>query len=128
MGIKVEISPNELIDKITILEIKLEKINDTQKKALVQVELDILNKEFNDSIDDFGQVIKLKDELKNVNEKLWIIEDEIRICEKNKDFGSHFIELARSVYKTNDVRAQLKNDINTLLSSEIREVKSYEHY
>ena len=125
---KVEISPGELIDKITILEIKSEKINDARKNALVQVELNILNKECNDAIKDSVQVNKLKNESKKVNEKLWVIEDEIRICEKNKDFGPRFIELARSVYMTNDVRAQLKNKINQLLSSDIQEVKSYEDY
>ena len=126
MKIKADISVGELIDKISILEIKLEKISNPEKNKNIQIELDLLvsfyKKIKNNELDE------IKDKLKNTNLKLWNIEDEIRACEKNKDFGDNFIKLARSVYITNDQRFELKNSINELFSSEIKEVKSYESY
>lgn len=126
MKIKADISVGELIDKISILEIKLEKISDPEKNKNIQIELDLLESYYkkikNNELDE------IKDKLKNTNLKLWNIEDEIRACERNKDFGDNFIKLARSVYITNDQRFELKNSINELFSSEIKEVKSYESY
>jgi len=115
-----------LIDKISILEIKLEKISDPEKNKNIQIELNLLES-FYKKIKN-NELDEIKDKLKNTNFKLWNIEDEIRACEKNKDFGDNFVELARSVYITNDQRFDLKNSINELFSSEIKEVKSYESY
>lgn len=126
MKIKADISVGELIDKISILEIKLEKISDPEKNKNIQIELDLLES-FYKKIKN-NELDEIKDKLKNTNLKLWNIEDEIRACEKNKDFGDNFIKLARSVYITNDQRFELKNSINELFSSEIKEVKSYESY
>lgn len=126
MKIKADISVGELIDKISILEIKLEKISDPEKNKNIQIELDLLET-FYKKIEN-NELDEIKDKLKNTNLKLWNIEDEIRACEKNKDFGDNFIKLARSVYITNDQRFELKNSINELFSSEIKEVKSYESY
>ena len=126
MKIKADISVGELIDKISILEIKLEKISDPEKNNNIKIELDLLES-FYKKIKN-NELDEIKDKLKNTNLKLWHVEDEIRACEKNKDFGDNFIELARSVYITNDQRFDLKNSINELFSSEIKEVKSYESY
>ena len=128
MKIMVEVSPGELIDKITILEIKTERISD--KKALdhVHSELTMLRTLFEKNIRRTEPLEVLIEKLKTINQKLWGIEDDIRQCEQSKDFGDFFIQLARSVYKTNDRRAALKNQINTLLSSSIQEVKSYTDY
>jgi len=126
MKIKADISVGELIDKISILEIKLEKISDPEKNKNIQIELNLLES-FYKKIKN-NELDEIKDKLKNTNFKLWNIKDEIRECEKNKDFGDNFVELARSVYITNDQRFDLKNSINELFSSEIKEVKSYESY
>jgi hypothetical protein len=126
MEIKAAISVGELVDKITILEIKTKKIKDQNKLKNVKTELNILNDYFEQIKND--ELAKLKNDLKNVNMKLWQIEDDIRICEKNQNFDQNFIELARSVYITNDLRFDIKNSINQLFSSEIKEVKSYESY
>ena len=126
MEVRASISVGELVDKITILEIKLEKINNSKKLEDVKNELTILNKYFLE-IENI-ELTKLKNKLKSTNLKLWQIEDDIRLCEKNQVFDEDFINLARSVYITNDKRFELKNSINELFSSEIKEVKSYEDY
>jgi len=126
MEVRASISVGELVDKITILEIKLEKINNPKKLEDVKNELNILNKYFVEI--ETTDLTELKNKLKNTNLKLWQIEDDIRMCEKNQDFNDDFINLARSVYITNDQRFELKNSINELFSSEIKEVKSYEDY
>ena len=126
MEIKAAISVGELVDKITILEIKTKKIKDQNKLKNVKTELNILNDYFEQIKN--HELAKLKNDLKDVNMKLWQIEDDIRICEKNQNFDQNFIELARLVYITNDLRFEIKNSINQLFSSEIKEVKSYEDY
>jgi hypothetical protein len=126
MEIKASISVGELVDKITILEIKLNKIKNSEKLKNIENELDVLNKYFVKIEND--QLNRLKNKLKDTNLKLWQIEDDIRVCEKNQDFSSSFINLARSVYITNDERFELKNSINEIYSSVIKEVKSYEGY
>ena len=120
-----EISAGELIDKITILEIKKEKINDSDKLADIEKELLSLNDTFKKSILHLSKISSLADELKIINLKLWDIENDKRLAEKNNEFGKEFIELARSVYKTNDVRSKIKLEINKLLGSNIKEVKSH---
>ena len=129
MEIQINISVGELIDKITILQIKKEKIKDLEKLKIVSHELELLE----NSLNSFEKSKKneLKNfmiELKKINQKLWTIEDDIRLLEKNKKFDDNFIELARSVYITNDKRFEIKNKINRLFSSNIEEVKSYEEY
>ncbi len=125
--ILAEISVGELIDKITILEIKKSKIKDNSKVLRVDKELISLNSTLNKSITtvQLNSISKLIDQLKNINLKLWDIEDGKRIAEKNKQFDDKFIELARNVYKLNDERADLKLKINNILGSNIQEVKSY---
>ena len=124
--ILAEISAGELIDKITILEIKKSKIIKEDKLAEIEKELASLNLTFKKSIPEDSKIIKFKNELKNINEKLWDIEDGKREAEKKNDFGSNFISLARNVYKLNDERAKIKLNINVALGSNIKEVKSYE--
>lgn len=130
--ILIPISPGELADKITILEIKMERIESTEKKANVSKELSLLNQAWNDAIaenpDLYAGVTGMCEELKAVNETLWVIEDDLRDEERNKQFGERFIELARSVYVTNDKRANLKKKINLHLKSDIVEEKSYQDY
>lgn len=127
-AISVEIAPGELVDKITILEIKLERISDEEKLANVRREWEVLTAARAAKISPSGDMDALQAELKAINEKLWEIEDDIRDCERAKDFGQKFIELARSVYFTNDKRAAVKRRINDLLGSEIVEEKSYADY
>ena len=124
--ILAEISAGELIDKITILEIKKEKISNTEKLVEVNKELVSLNKTLKKSINDESKILNFKNDLKNINLKLWDIEDGKRSAEKNSQFDEKFIELARSVYKFNDERAKIKLAINNALGSNIKEVKSYE--
>ena len=128
MQIQLEVAPGELIDKMTILEIKLEKITDDQKTKNVGIELAVIRQAKEKNIPDTPELDTLTSQLKEVNETLWNIEDDIRICEKQKDFSEKFIELARSVYRRNDTRARLKKEINELLGSRIIEEKSYEDY
>jgi len=123
--ILAEISAGELIDKITILEIKKEKINDDQKLIDINKELISLNSTMKEFIPDLNRVSNLKNDLKNINLKLWDIEDSKRNAEKNKKFDEEFIQLARNVYKFNDERAKIKLLINIILGSNIKEVKSY---
>ena len=124
--ILAEISAGELIDKITILEIKKEKISNKEKLVEVNKELNSLNETLKKSINDQSKIINFKNDLKNINLKLWDIEDGKRSAEKNNKFDEKFVELARNVYKFNDERAKIKLAINNTLGSNIKEVKSYE--
>ena len=126
--VSIEIAPGELIDKITILEIKTENITDAEKLANVRVELETLETSRDAAIDASAEMTELTAALKQVNQELWVIEDDIRDCERAGDFGETFVELARAVYKTNDRRAALKREINTLLGSRLVEEKSYQPY
>jgi len=126
--IPVPISPGELLDKISILEIKVERIDDPQKRANVERELDLLTGLWHAESAETGEITRLRGELKSLNEKLWRIEDEIRDCERNGDFGDRFVGLARGIYRTNDERAALKRRINEALGSTILEEKSYTAY
>ena len=123
-----EISPGELLDKISILEIKLEKIKDKNSQEKIKIEYKILKKIQNSSIEMSDKIKDLYRSVSDVNVKLWDIEDKLRIYEQNKDFGKNFIELARGVYFNNDKRAKLKNEINEILKSDIREIKQYVDY
>ena len=127
MIISTPVSLGELVDKLSILHIKNINIKDDEKLKLIREELDLLNKTLNDHIkrDD---IQKYLDSLIEINSKLWVIEDDIRECEKNKIFDAQFIELARSVYIINDKRSKIKLDINKKFGSKIIEVKSYEEY
>ena len=127
-SISIEISPGELIDKITILEIKLERIKDSSKLENVKREYEILTATGNGVLETSSQLVGLSAELKTVNERLWEIEDDIRQYERDKDFSEKFIELARSVYVVNDERSRLKREINDLLGSSLIEEKSYAAY
>ena len=124
--IHAEISDGELVDKITILKIKKEKIADKEKLVEIKKELDSLTNTFNKSIKKNINLETLTKDLENINLKLWDIEDKIRKLEKKQGFGKEFIELARNVYKFNDERAKIKLKINESLDSNIKEVKSYE--
>ncbi len=124
--ILAEISAGELIDKITILEIKKDKISNKEKLVEVNKELISLNETLKKFINNESKILSFKNDLKNINLKLWDIEDGKRLAEKNSQFDEKFIELARSVYKFNDERAKIKLAINNALGSNIKEVKSYE--
>ena len=124
--ILAEISAGELIDKITILEIKKEKISNKEKLIEVDKELVSLNETLKKSINDENKILSFKNDLKNINLKLWDIEDGKRSAEKNNKFDEKFIQLARNVYKFNDERAKIKLAINNAFRSNIKEVKSYE--
>ena len=123
-----EISPGELLDKISILEIKLEKITDKNNLDEVKKEYNILKIAQSSSIELTDKIKYLFNAIKEVNLVLWIIEDEIRVCEKNNDFGKNFIKLARGVYLNNDKRAKIKSEINKILGSNIIEIKQYVNY
>ncbi len=126
--IQIPISPGELLDKITILQIKAERIADPVKVANVRTELDMLTKVWNEAIEVDDEITRLTAELKAVNEALWEIEDDIRDEERNRRFNERFIELARAVYVTNDDRANAKKKVNLHLNSTIVEEKSYQDY
>ena len=128
MIINIPISWGELIDKITILEIKMDRIQDVKKLENINKELQALRLIFDQDCSEPEMIGQLKAGLREVNEKLWEIEDDIRRCEKAKDFSQRFIDLARAVYINNDQRAALKREINTVLKSELFEEKSYEDY
>ena len=128
MIISAPVSLGELIDKISILLIKKEKIVDQTKNNHISHELNKLQETLNISSIDKSKIDPLIQELKDINLKLWKVEDEIRICEKEKDFKEKFINLARSVYKYNDVRASIKLKINNDFGSSLVEIKSYENY
>ena len=123
--ILAEISAGELIDKITILEIKKEKIADIKKLEDIKKELFSLNNTFKKMITDVERIKPLISQLKIINLKLWDIENGKRLAEKNNEFGKNFIELARNVYKENDERSKIKLKINQILGSNIKEVKSH---
>tara|TARA_S200000501_G_scaffold375981_1_gene429466 strand:+ start:980 stop:1366 length:387 start_codon:yes stop_codon:yes gene_type:complete len=126
---KVEVSNGELLDKLTILELKLTNISDVQKINNIQKEHNELNPLASQLFDSYGKELKnLYKQLAEINSELWTIEDHIRECERNKDFGSDFVKLARAVYFTNDKRSQIKKSINLLTGSGFVEEKSYEDY
>ena len=126
--ILVEVSAGELLDKISILEIKLEKIKDLQKLKYIKDEYDILKDQLNQSFKDYKKIQSLYISLKEINSKLWVIEDEKRLCEKNSDFGIKFIKLSRDVHFLNDKRANIKLEINDKTGSKIKEIKEYTKY
>ena len=126
--ILTEISAGELLDKISILEIKLDKIKDKGSLIEINKEYASLSETKNSNISITKDLENLTKQLKETNVKLWSIEDEKRMCEKNKDFGKNFIELARSVYLNNDKRAKIKSKINKLLGSNIKEIKKHINY
>ena len=123
-----EISAGELLDKVSILEIKLEKIKDKNGQIEIKKEYKILKEIQNSSIKYEDRIKNLINSIKEVNIKLWDAEDKLRICEKNKDFGKSFIELAREIYFNNDKRSRIKSEINKILGSNIKEVKQYVKY
>ena len=120
-----EISAGELLDKISILEIKLDKIKNKSSQQEINKEYKLLKETQNSCIESTAEIENLFKKIKEVNLNLWDIEDKIRLCEKNKDFGKNFIQLSRNVYLNNDKRAKIKSDINKLLGSNIKEIKSY---
>tara|TARA_B100002019_G_C21274165_1_gene604220 strand:+ start:4879 stop:5268 length:390 start_codon:yes stop_codon:yes gene_type:complete len=128
MRIEIPVSFGELIDKLTILEIKKSKITDNEKLKNIQLEFELLNKKYQTKLKDTKELQVFYDALLEVNDKLWKIEDKIRILENNKEFNEEFIDLARSVYKLNDERFAIKNEINKTFDSEIQEQKEYENY
>lgn len=127
-NIHVPVSPGEVLDKITILEIKSERMTDPEKVANVRAELALLRETWERNIADDEVIRALHAELKKINEELWEIEDDIRDKERAKEFDERFIELARAVYFTNDRRSQVKKDLNLHLGSQIVEEKSYQDY
>ena len=126
--ILAEISAGEFFDKLSILEIKLNKIKDLVLLNEVKKEYEILNESKNNNINFSKEIEILYKDLKETNEKLWKIEDEIRLCEKNSDFKDKFIQLSRDVYFTNDKRSKTKLEINKILGSNIIEIKQYTQY
>ena len=126
--ILVEVSVGELLDKITILEIKKEKIKDSEKLIFINDEYLVLIKQLDENITLKGELKKLYEELKAINVKLWDIEDNKRMCEKNSDFGENFIKLSRDVHFLNDDRAKIKLAINNKTGSKIKEIKQYTNY
>ena len=126
--ILAEISAGEFFDKLSILEIKLNKIKDLVLLNEVKKEYEILNETKNNNINFSKEIEILYKDLKETNEKLWIIEDEIRLCEKNSDFKDKFIQLSRDVYFTNDKRAKTESEIYKILGSNLKEVKQYTQY
>lgn len=128
MSVLVPVSWGEIIDKITILEIKSERLSDAAKLANVTTELNELAAVREREFPGHAELARLAAELKAINEKLWVVEDDIRECERAKDFGATFVELARAVYFTNDERAAVKRRINDLLGSALVEEKSYAPY
>jgi len=126
--ILVEVSVGELLDKISILEIKKEKIKDEKNLNFINDEYKILKAELDQNIKSDEKLQKLFQSLKEINSKLWVIEDEKRLCEKNSNFGDDFIKLSRDVHFLNDNRAKIKLEINNHTGSKIREIKEYTNY
>ena len=126
--ILVEVSVGELLDKISILEIKQEKIKDTEKLKFINEEHSILKDQLNKNVKSDQKLNELFETLKKINAKLWIIEDDKRQCEKDKDFTEKFIKLSRDVHFLNDERAKIKLEINNITDSKIREIKEYTTY
>ncbi len=128
MTVTIDVSPGELIDKITILEIKATRLTDPEKRRLVLYELALLEAKRAHAVPANEAIAKATQQLRDVNAALWDIEDEIRDCERAQDFGDRFVSLARAVYRTNDRRAALKRLVNDLLGSQLSEVKAYAPY
>ena len=126
--ILVEVSVGELLDKISILEIKQEKIKDTESLKFINDEYNVLKDELDKNIKTDEKLKNLFNSLKEINSKLWVIEDDKRTCEKNKDFGEKFIKLSRDVHFLNDNRAKIKLEINNHTGSKIKEIKEYTSY
>ena len=126
--IVVEVSVGELLDKISILEIKKEKIKDSEKLKFINDEYNVLKDQFNMNVKSDEKIDKLFKSLKEINSKLWVIEDDKRLCEKNSDFGDEFIKLSRDVHFLNDERAKIKLEINNHTGSKIKEIKEYTSY
>ena len=126
--ILVEVSVGELLDKISILEIKQEKIKDVESLKFIKDEYNVLKAELDKNIKTDENLKNLFNSLKEINSKLWVIEDDKRMCEKNKDFGEKFIKLSRDVHFLNDNRAKIKLEINNHTGSKIKEIKEYTNY
>ena len=126
--ILVEVSVGELLDKITILEIKKEKINDPEKLKFINDEYTILKGQLDQNVKSDDKLNKLFQSLKEINAKLWVIEDDKRMCEKNSNFTENFIKLSRDIHFLNDDRAKIKLEINNHTGSKIKEIKEYTHY
>jgi len=126
--ILVEVSIGELLDKISILDIKKDKIKDETKLEHILNEYKILKEEYDNKVKNDDKLSKLYTSLKEINSKLWVIEDEKRLCEKNSDFGDKFIKLSRDVHFLNDERAKIKLEINIHTGSKIKEIKEYTKY
>ena len=124
----VEVSVGELLDKISILEIKQEKVKDPEKLKFISDEHSVLKEQLDKNIKSDDKLEKLFQSLKDINSKLWIIEDNKRMCEKNSDFGEKFIKLSRDIHFLNDDRAKIKLEINNLTGSKIKEIKEYTSY
>ena len=126
--ILVEVSVGELLDKISILEIKKEKIKDSEKLKFIDNEYSVLKEQLKTNVKNDEKLNKLFQSLKEINSKLWIIEDDKRMCEKNSDFSEKFIKLSRDIHFLNDNRAKIKFEINEHTDSQIREIKQYTSY
>ena len=126
--ILVEVSVGELLDKISILEIKIEKIKDPEKLKFINDEYNVLKDQLNKNVKYDDKLDKLFRSLKKINAKLWVIEDDKRLCEKNSDFGEKFTKLSRDVHFLNDDRAKIKLEINNHTGSKIKEIKEYTNY
>ena len=126
--ILVEVSVGELLDKISILEIKKEKIKDSEKLKFINDEHSILKEQFEQNVKSDDKLNNLFQSLKEINAKLWVIEDDKRMCEKNSNFAENFIKLSREVHFLNDDRAKIKLEINNLTGSKIKEIKEYTSY
>ena len=126
--ILVEVSVGELLDKISILEIKKEKIKDSEKLKFINDEYEVLKDQLDKNVKSDEKIDKLFQSLKEINAKLWIIEDDKRLCEKNSDFREKFIKLSRDIHFLNDDRAKIKLKINSHTGSKIREIKDYTKY
>jgi len=124
----IEVSIGELLDKISILEIKLQKIKNPEKLRFIKDEYSILKNQLEKKIKSIGELNQLYRSLKEINSKLWVIEDEKRLCEKEKKFDEKFIKLSREVHFLNDDRAKIKLEINNLTNSKIKEIKEYTNY
>ena len=124
----VEVSIGELLDKVSILEIKQEKIKNTEKLKFINNEYSVLKDQLDKNVKSDEKLDKLYQSLKEINSKLWLIEDEKRLCEKEKDFGEKFIRLSRDVHFLNDDRAKIKLEINNHTGSKIKEIKEYTKY
>ena len=126
--ILVAVSVGELLDKISILEIKKEKIKDSEKLKFINDEYNVLKDQFNMNVKSDEKIDKLFKSLKEINSKLWVIEDDKRLCEKNSDFGEEFIKLSRDVHFLNDERAKIKLEMNNHTGSKIKEIKEFTSY